>query len=130
MSKTVAILGVILFIGLAASAQKTEVIYFKAELACCQATACNSLESDVKAVIESHYKSGDVQFTAVKISDQANKALVEKYNAKSQTVVIVSKTKKSETVMDVSDVVRNYSRTRDKANLEKDLLAKLTECMK
>ena len=32
--------------------------------------------------------------------------------------------------MDVSDVVRNYSRTRDKANLEKDLLAKLTECMK
>lgn len=124
------ILGILLLIGMAASAQKAEVMYFKADLACCRATACNTLESDVKAVIESHFKTGDVQFTSVKISDQANKQLVEKHHAKSQTVVVVSKSKKSEAVVDVSDIVSSYSRNRDKANFEKELLAKVSECMK
>lgn len=130
MKKMMSILGMMLFIGLTASAQKAEVMYFKADLACCKATACNTLESDVKAVIENHFKTGDVQFTSVKISDQENKQLIDKYQAKSQTVVVVSKSKKSETVVDVSDIVRNYSRNRDKANLEKELLAKVSECMK
>ncbi len=130
MKKTLAILFLTLFVGLAASAQKAEVMYFKADLACCRAAACNSLESDVKAVIESNFKNGDIKFSSVKLSDETKKALIEKHNATSQTVVIVAKNSRDETVVDVSDIVRNYSRNRDKATFEKELLAKVAECTK
>lgn len=130
MKTILAIFVMTLLMGLSASAQKAEVMYFKAELACCRARACDMLESDVKAVIESNFTNGDVKFSAVKLSDEANKSLVEKLNARSQSVVIMAKNGSSETVVDVSDIVRNYSRSRDKATLEKDLLAKVSECTK
>ncbi len=130
MKKAIAIFIMTLVVGLSASAQKAEVMYFKADLACCRAAACNTIESDVKAVIESNFKQGDIQFTSVKISDQANKALVEKYKAKSQTVVIVASKRNKETVVDISDVVSTYARNRDKAAFEKQLLAKVAECTK
>lgn len=119
-----------LVMGLSASAQKLEVMYFKAELACCRAKACDTLESDVKAVIESNFQNGDVVFSTIKISDETNRPLVEKHKAKSQSVVVLAKSGQSETVVDVSDIVRNYSRTRDKATFEKELLAKVSECIK
>ena len=130
MKSILAIFVMTLLAGLSASAQKAEVMYFKAELACCMARACDAVETDVKAVIESNFNNGDVKFSSVRISDEANKALVEKHNARSQSVVIVAKDKNSETVVDVSDIVRNYSRSRDRATLEKDLLAKVSECIK
>ncbi len=130
MKRTLSILFLTLFVGLAASAQKAEVMYFKADLACCRERACNALESDVKAVLESNFKNGDVKFSSVKLSDENNKALVEKHNARSQTVVIVAKNRRSETVVDVSDIVRTYSRNRDRATFEKELLAKVSECIK
>lgn len=130
MKKTIAIFVLTLLAGLSASAQKAEIMYFKADLACCRERACNALESDVKAVIESNFKNGDVKFSSVKISDEANKGLVEKFNAISQTVVVVAKKRRDETVVDISDIVRNYSRNRDKAILEKELLAKVSECIK
>lgn len=130
MKKTFAVLIMTLLLGLSASAQKAEVMYFKADLACCRERACNALESDVKAILESNFKNGDIKFSTVKISDEANKALVEKHNARSQTVVIVSNGRRNETVVDASDIVRNYSRNRDKATLEKELLAKVSECIK
>jgi DNA-binding protein len=119
-----------LLMGMSASAQKAEVLYFKADLACCMARACDAVESDVKAVIESNFNNGDIKFSSVKISDEVNKSIVEKHNARSQSVVIVAKGKNAETVLDVSDIVRNYSRSRDKATLEKELLAKVSECIK
>jgi len=130
MKRILAIVAMTLLVGLSVSAQKAEVMYFKADLACCRARACDMLESDVKAVIESHFTNGDIKFSSVKLSDEANKSLVEKYNARSQSVVIVANGKKSETVVDVSDIVRNYSRSRDKVTLEKELLAKVSECIK
>ncbi len=130
MKKTLAIFIMTLLVGLAASAQKAEVVYFKADLACCRERACNALESDVKAVLESNFNNGDVKFSSVRLSDETNKALIEKHNATSQTVVIVAKNRRAETVVDVSDIVRNYSRNRDRATFEKELLAKVAECTK
>ena len=130
MKKTLAIFILTLLAGLSASAQKAEVMYFKADLACCRAKACDDIESEVKAVIESNFKNGDVKFSTVRISDEANKGLIEKHNAKSQTVVLVAKNKKGETAENITDIVQNYSRFRDKALLEKELLAKVSECIK
>jgi hypothetical protein len=127
MKKLLTIFSIFLLIGTMAFAQKAEVLYFKADLACCKERACNTLENDVKSIIESHFSDSEVQFVAVKISDDANKELVAKHSAKSQTVVIAAKKRRSETIVDVSDIVRAYSRNRDKAELEKELIAKIND---
>lgn len=119
-----------LLVSNAALAQKAEVLYFKADLTCCQAKSCNALEGVIKEIVEKNFKSEAVNFKEVKLADESNKELVEKHNAKSQTVVIVAKKKKKETVVDVSDIVRTYSRNQNKDELEKQLLAKINETIK
>lgn len=126
MKQLFVLLVIALFAGLNATAQKVEVLYFKADLACCRARACDDLEKNVKSMIESTYKAEDVKFTTVKISDQANQALVEKYKAGSQTVVIVTTNRRNETITDITDIVRAYSRNLDTANFEKELLARIS----
>jgi len=103
-------------------AQKVEVLYFKADLACCAARACGNLEGQVKAIVEENFKNGDVVFTPVRIADPNNAALIEKYEAKSQTVVIVSTKKKKETVTDATTMVRDFSRNRDQAAFEQSFI--------
>lgn len=120
----------IVTIGVFAQKHKAEVLYFKAQLSCCQATACNNLEQEVKSIIEKNFTKGEVSFKQIALADTNNKALVDKYNAKSQTVVIVNPKKKSNNSVDVSDVVRRYARTDDKATFEKELVAKLQESIK
>ncbi|PKP39192.1 MAG: hypothetical protein CVT98_02795 [Bacteroidetes bacterium HGW-Bacteroidetes-15] len=115
---------------LASVAQKAEVLYFKAELACCQAKACDAIEADVKAIIDNNFDDETVTFKEVKLAEASNKELVEIHKAKSQTVVIIAKKKKKETIVDVSDIVRNYSRSRNKAVFETELLAKINESIK
>jgi len=111
-------------------AQKVEVLYFKAQLACCKAAACNNLEAEVKGIIEKNFAKKAVTFKQVALADEANKALVEKYEAKSQTVVLVVTKKKKETAVDVSDIIRRYARTNDKAAFEKELTDKINESLK
>ena len=110
--------------------KSVEVIYFKANLACCKATACNALEGNVKSVIGKFYPQGNVNFTVVKLADEANKELVDKYKAQSQTVVIVSNKKKKEVSVDVSDLVSTYAKDNDQAKFETALTAKINECLK
>lgn len=117
-------------IGLYAQKSTVEVLYFKAQLTCCQAAACNNLENEVKSIIENNFAGKTVTFKQVALADQANKALVEKYNAKSQTVVLVATKNKKETSVDVSDIVRRYVRTNDKATFEKELTDKINESLK
>ncbi|MBC8343977.1 MAG: hypothetical protein ISR55_09615 [Bacteroidetes bacterium] len=109
---------------------KAEVLYFKANLACCQAKACNALEGDIRSVVEKLYPSGDVVIKVIRLADPANKALVEKFSAKSQTVVIVSKNKKTEKTVDVSEIIRNYSTNKDRASFETEINNRITEVMK
>ncbi|HOU27338.1 MAG TPA: hypothetical protein PLD76_04720 [Paludibacteraceae bacterium] len=112
-------------------AQKAEVLYFKADMPCCKARACNNLEADIKAVVEKNYPKGDVVFKQVRIADEANKALVEKHQAKAQTIVIVGKKKKKkQQAIDVSEVVRGCVRSGDKTQLETKLVEAINKAIK
>lgn len=109
---------------LAASPKKgVEVLYFKAQLSCCQARACNTLENDIKTLIAANFDASKVTFTEVLLADTKNKALIEQYKAKSQTMVVVNAKKKK--TIDVSDLVRTYLRNGDKATFEKELIQKI-----
>ncbi len=121
MKKLLLITALITIASLTTIAQKVEVLYFKANLGCCAAKACAKTEGEIKEIIEGLYNSDKVEFKAVLISDEKNADLVIKHNAKSQTVVIVKKKKKNETIVDISDLIRNYSRNNDKAELESKL---------
>jgi hypothetical protein len=132
MKNLIYLLSFLILMTFSAGAQtksKVEVLYFKANLACCQAKACNALESDIQKIINSKYPNGNVAFREVKLVDEVNKDLVAKYSAKSQTVVIIRK-KKKEKSLDVSYLVRKYLSDHDLAALEKELTAKIDEYIK
>lgn len=135
MKRTLLLIMVILLtlstgIVLAQSNKKsTEVLYFKANLCKCKAGACNALQADVDSVLIKYFKDENIQFKVIKLADEANKDLVAKYNAKSQTVIIVCKRKKKENSIDVSDIVANYSRTKDKAKFENEMKEKINEIL-
>ena len=117
--------------GLYAQKNSVEVLYFKAKMGCCQSRACNTLEADVKGVIEKNFKGKNVAFKQVAMADAANKALVEKCNAKAQTVVLIATDKKNkETSVDVSDIVRRYTKGGSKEVFEKELTDKINEMLK
>jgi len=107
-----------------------EILYFKAELACCRAKACNALEADVKKIIEKNYPDGKIAFRQVKLSDPANSELVKKYEAKSQSLVLIVRKKKTEKSLDLSAVLQDYTKTGDLVKLEKELVAKINEALK
>jgi hypothetical protein len=134
MKKTIFLLTIAILSGMMLYAQSKkssiEVLYFKANLACCKAKACNQLEADIQNLITKNYPKGNVVFKEIKLADAANKELIDKYNAKSQTVIIVKKTKKKESFSDVSDMVQKYMISQDKAGFEKDLTAKINESLK
>ncbi|NCC18817.1 MAG: hypothetical protein EOM29_07750 [Bacteroidia bacterium] len=125
--KKISLLVLALIISVGAIAQKpakgVEVLYFKAELACCQARACNNLENITKTIIEKNFKSNKVTFKTIKLADQGNKSLVDLYKAKSQTVVLVNARKKK--TLDVSDIVRKFARHNDQTTFEEELVAKI-----
>ncbi len=111
------------------NAQKVEVLYFKANLACCHARACNQLESQVKSVIEKNYQNGDVVFITVPIGIAENQELVDKYNASSQSVVIVSKKRRKETITDATAIVRDFRRTRNMEAFEQSLTQEINKVL-
>lgn len=104
----------------------TEVLYFKANLACCKARACNAAEADIKAVVEKNFPDGQVAFREVKLDDPANKEIIERFNAQSQTLIVMSNTKKKENIADCSDILKRYNNTKDKTALENELVEKIT----
>lgn len=108
MKKIILLVSICFSISILSYSQKAEFLYFKADLACCKAKSCNTLEGEIKAMIEKNYPKGNVVFKTVKISDEANKDLVAKYSAKSQTCILVVKKKKTEVFYDMSELVKNY----------------------
>ena len=127
MKNLLAIIVLVMF-ALSANAQKAEVLYFKANLPCCQATACNNVESAVKSIIDANF-GNKVEFKQIKLADASNSVLIQKYNAKTQTVIVLVK-KRKEKFIDISDIVRNYTRDNDKEKLEKELVAKINKMLK
>lgn len=123
-------LSVIIFIAFMAIAstsfgQKAEVLFFKAELSCCKARACEQLEKDIKSLVEESFSDNELAFRSVKIADKANKALVNKHDAKSQTVVVVANKKGKEKSIDISDLVAGYQRSKDKEAAKKEIVDKI-----
>ena len=131
MKKPIVLIAIIMLSGMLLSAQsvknKIEVLYFKANLSCCKSRACNALEAEIQNIISENYPDSSVVLTEIKLVDEANKALIEKYNAKSQTVIIVRKKKKKEFYVDVSDIVQSYVQNQNKETLKQEVTAKISE---
>lgn len=106
---------------------KAEVLYFKAKLPCCPGRACNLLQCDVDSVVSKYFSKEKLVFKVVILAEEANKAMVEKYKAKSQTVLLIRKKGKKEVVTDLTPIVQAYSANRDKVKFETDLKAKIKE---
>jgi len=124
MKKLIILSAIVLFTAISLTAQKAEVLYFKAALPCCQATACDALEADVKSIIEKNFKKTEVLFREIKLADEASKKLVEQYSAKSQTLIIVNKANEGVSI-NISDVLRAFLRSGDKAAFEKSLVERI-----
>lgn len=112
--------------GTLAKAQKVEVLFFKADLSCCAARACNAIEADLKDIVSAKYADGSVVFKTVMISNKDNADLVQKYNAKNQTVVAVGKSKNE----DLTGIVAGYSRNKNKTVLENGMVEKINNVTK
>jgi hypothetical protein len=117
------------FLAINMAAQKTttsvEVLYFKAELSCCKARACNALGADVNKVIKNNFTDKKVVFKEVKLADAENAELVKKHNAKSQTLVLIATKKSKETVVDVSEIVTAYARSNNFDDFQTKLKGKI-----
>jgi hypothetical protein len=107
-----------------------EVLYFKANLACCKAKACNALEGKVKEIVDKNWADGSVTFRQVKLTDSTNTELVKKYNAQSQTLILVKTNKKKEASLDISAILQEYAKTNDVQKFETDFTAKVDEFIK
>jgi hypothetical protein len=134
MKKTILVISMMLLCSTMLLAQsgkgKIEVLYFKANLACCKARACSALEADIQTILQKNFTDNSIEFKEIKIADEANKALVEKYKAQSQTVILLKTKKKKDISIDVSDLVRAYVQNQNKDALEQALLAKINELKK
>jgi hypothetical protein len=127
--KNVIVLLIATLFALVSYAQKAEVLYFKANLPCCQATACDALQKEVQSVISKNFKKSEISLVVVKLADEANKSLIEKHNAKSQTLVLELKNNKKEAV-DLSDILRAYLRNNDKKQLETAIVERIKQHLK
>jgi hypothetical protein len=134
MKKNIVLFAFIMLSVVTLSAQskkgKIEILYFKANLCACRAKSCSALENDIKAIVGKNYPDSSVVVTEIKLADDANKALVEKYKAQSQTVIIVKKKKNNEFSSDVSDIVKTYVQDQNKETLEQQLKIKIDEIKK
>lgn len=107
------------------SSKKVEVLYFKANLSCCQAKTCNNLENVSRDIVAKNFSADEVAFKTVALANEANKSLVNKYKAKSQSLIIVNNKKKKH--FNMSNALAKYARDKDKAAFEKELIVKIKQ---
>ena len=107
-----------------------EVLYFKANLCPCKARVCNILQTDVDSVLKKNFAKENIQFKVILLADEANKELVAKFKAESQTVVIVKTKGKKETTTDLSAIVKEYAMKQNKEKFETELKEKISESLK
>lgn len=133
MKKTLILVAMsFMFIGLSYGQKKnsTEVLYFKAQLSCCKARACNMLQTDIDSVVAKYFSDKNIDFKVVMLNDDANKELVEKHTAKSQTVIMVQTKRKKEYITDLTPIVDAYKRSRDKEKFETDMKTTIQSSLK
>jgi len=127
--KTLNVIMLIAFMAFAstgiAQQNNAEVLFFKAELSCCKARACEQLEKDIKSIVEENFSDNELTFRSVKIADKENKALVGKYDAKSQSVVVVTDKSGEEKFIDISDLVARYQKNQNKESVKNEIVKKI-----
>jgi hypothetical protein len=127
MKKSIFITFCLVLFAFGSKSQNAEVLYFKANLSCCQARACGALENQVKEIIEAKYNNDKVIFKAVRLNDPDSEELINKYNAKSQTVIV--KSIKKDKDFDATELVKTFSRTKDQESFEKDLFEQINKLL-
>ncbi len=108
---------------------KAEVLYFKDKLPCCPGRACNILQSDVDSVVTKNFSDKNVDFKVIYMIAPENKVLVEKYKAKSQSVILIKTKRKKEVVVDLTPIVTSYKKSKDRLKFETELKAKINSVL-
>jgi len=98
---------------------KLQIYYFHSTNRC---PTCNSIEENVKKVIESDYKNeldkGIIKFTALNIDEIQNKAIAVKYLAYGSAFHLVQIDKGNEKDNDLTDFAFSYSRNKPEFFIE------------
>lgn len=84
-----------------------EVLYFKAKQCACKTRVCDALEGQIKTLIEKDFPGENIEFKRVWLNDKENATLIEKYNAKAQTVVMVNTKRNKELATDLTETIKN-----------------------
>jgi len=107
---------------------KLQIYYFHATHRC---ATCNSIETNVKKVLETTFKSqvaeGLIDMKVLCVDDEANKALVEKYEATGAALHLVKMENGAAKDNDLTDYAFSYSRHEPEVFLKgiKDTIAYL-----
>lgn len=112
------------------SKENVEVLYFKAKQCACKTMTCNAIEDQVKYVIDKEFQDKNIEFKRVWLNEKENDALIQKYSAKPQTVVLVKKKKDKETVTDLTEMVKDFAMKQNKEKFETELKVKISESLK
>ena len=81
----------------------------------------------MKAEIEKEFPGENIEFKRVWLNEKENEALIQKYSAQPQTVVMVKKKKDKETVTDLTEIVRQYSLKKNQEEFEQQLKTTIAE---
>ena len=112
------------------SKENIEVLYFKAKQCACKTMTCNAIEDQVKSVIDKEFQNKNIEFKRVWLNEKENDVLIQKYNAKPQTVVLVKKKRDKETVTDLTEIVKDFASKQNKEKFETELKVKISESLK
>jgi hypothetical protein len=112
------------------SKENIEVLYFKAKQCACKTMTCNALEDQVKSLINKEFPDKNIEFKRVWLNEKENDALIQKYSAKPQTVVLVKIKKEKETVTDLTEIVKDFSSKQNKEKFETELKEKISASLK
>lgn len=131
MKKSILFLAVILlaFSGttFGKSKEVVEVLYFKAKQCACKTRTCNAVEDQVKSVILKDFPDENIEFKRVWLNEKENEALIQKYSAKPQTVIMVRTKKDKEIVTDLTEIVHQFSLKKNQEEFEKQMKTTIAE---
>lgn len=107
--------------------KSVEVLYFKARQCACKTRVCNALENQVKSIIDQGFPDKNIEFKQVWLDDKENAALIEKYHATGQTVVMVKTKRKKEWSTDLTEPVKNLTVSGKTESAEAELKTLIAE---
>ena len=106
------------------------IYYFHGAYRC---PTCRAIESNAKATVEKYFpaevKAGNVNFTVIDVSQDANLKIAEKYEASGSALWVTRMAGGKETRYDMTDFAFSYVKS-DPAKFEQELKKKVEESLK